>query len=114
MVSARRGFTLVEVLVAFMLFAIAWLGLVGMTAFATATLNTAAVRERAAVTVAALLDSLTLAPVAASGRALRDGLIIEWTASSLAGDEVRVRALGPRGVVVELVGRRLPLPASTP
>lgn len=110
MVSPRRsGFTLVEVVVALVLLAVAFLGLGAVASVGATSLHTALARERTVRHAAGLLDSLTFSTAPGAGSAVAGGVRYEWVAAAGAGAPLRVKATSLAGgrVLLELAGRRV-------
>ena len=74
----RRGFSLVEVLVALVVLEVGMLGAVGMTLQAQRTLRVAQTREAVTQAVEALADSLTRFGWTGAGRRLMDEGELSW------------------------------------
>ena len=73
-----RGFTLVEVLVALLLFEVGVLGMVGTLVLASRTLGAAERLDRAVVETQRVVDSLASAPSRMSGTATFPGGLLSW------------------------------------
>ena len=73
---SARGFTLIEVVVALVIFGIGWLGVAGMTVMASRTLREARLLEWAATVAGEVADSLASAGAADAGeRVLAEGRV---------------------------------------
>jgi prepilin-type N-terminal cleavage/methylation domain-containing protein len=94
--APRRGFTLVESLVALLLLGLAALASASTECWTARALARAEAREDAATAAEALLDSLVAAGSGAGGVVEREGLQLEWSAESRNGmTYLRVRATSP-------------------
>lgn len=85
MVSRRRGFTLVETLVAIVILTIGVLGATGTALWAMRVLRQAEAHHDAVLAGAMLLDSLAQIPDAGAGGATHDRIRAEWVRT---GDEL--------------------------
>lgn len=99
----RRGFSLVEVIVAMVLLSIAMLGVAASGIFAVHVQQQAAQREAAALRTQHVLDSLVANAVQGADREVADTHTLEWHAAAAS---VVVRATFPSGEVFELRARR--------
>jgi len=88
----RRGFSLLEVIVALTLLSIAMLAVASSGLLAARLLSQAEAAEMTAVRAQSVLDSLVINNVRGSGRLVADGYRIEWTAGDT---RVSVRAFHP-------------------
>lgn len=95
MVTPRRGagFTLLEVLIAFVVLEVGLLGAVGVLVLASGSLSRAALLERAFAEAAQVADSLSRRGGAPSGEVVRDGWRVRWETD--AGGLIRVTAAPP-------------------
>jgi prepilin-type N-terminal cleavage/methylation domain-containing protein len=84
MVSAHRGFGLVEVIVALALASVALLGVAGSTVLAGMLVRQARADERAAFEAMQVLDSLSNLVAPASGQRTVGRFQLIWTVSSTA------------------------------
>lgn len=94
--TARRGFTLVEAVLAVLLLGLAVLTAASADAWTARLLAGAEEREDAAAAATAVLDSIVAAGVPAAGAVNRDGLRLVWTVQR--ADDVatiRLRATAP-------------------
>lgn len=108
----RRGFTLVEVLVALILLEVGLLGVVGTLLLATRTLTHAELEERGAAVAERVLDSLSAAGVSSGeGRADVRGGEVRWRAS---GGVVHVEFGTERDSALVVVDGWTARPASAP
>lgn len=94
----RRGFTLVEVVVALLLVEVVVFGGIGLLAIASSTLTAAEELERAVALAEGVLDSLSLAPARDDGAASYLGGEVRWSvgadgATLVAATDSRGRAL---------------------
>ena len=85
----RRGFTLLEVIVALLLLQVAVVGAVGTLVLASRTLGEAEHVERAVLAAEGLLDSLAGSGSAKSGSRALAGGELEWFVDSVGGVLVR-------------------------
>ena len=85
----RRGFGLIEVIVATTLLGVGVLSIAAGAAFASRTVSIAETEEAAARLAAAVLDSLAVLPSWTGGTLAGDRLLARWDAGS-AGGEARV------------------------
>jgi prepilin-type N-terminal cleavage/methylation domain-containing protein len=96
----RRGFGLVELIVALTVFAIGILGLAGAAVLAHRSFNEADGIERATRLAEILLDSLVRADAAADGEVREPGVAARWTVaedSAIAVITLRVELSGGAG-----------------
>jgi prepilin-type N-terminal cleavage/methylation domain-containing protein len=91
----RRGFTLIEVVIALVVLELAVVGAAGLFVIASATLVGAERMERAAALAEGLLDSLAAESVPAPGEARLGWGDVRWNVG--AGGELTLVALGPAG-----------------
>ena len=108
--QSRRGFTIVELLVAIMLFSVGVLALAGTSASITAMTGTSAHRVRAAAAATShfeKLRSLSCAELADSKYAEEErGISTSWTANLIPFDHPRVAEVTMFVVVAERGGER--------
>lgn len=95
----KGGFTLLEVLVAFVLLELGLLGSVGLLLVASRSLTRAVLVERAAGEAAAVADSLSRNAVRGVGEVLREGWRVAW--EPVGGGSLRVMAMPADGDVRE-------------
>ncbi len=95
----RRGFSLVEVIVAMLLLSIALLGIAGTALLAARTLASGEISEQATQAAAATLDSLVLYHVRGTGAQSLAAYSLSWRADSVSA---HVRATFPGGSSFEL------------
>jgi prepilin-type N-terminal cleavage/methylation domain-containing protein len=99
----RRGFTLVEVLVALVVLEVGLLGVVGTLWLAAVTMSRAERTERGVAEVERVYDSLAAAELPGSGTREGVGGTLRW---EVAGRAVHVEyATGADSVLVRLEGR---------
>lgn len=82
MSSSRRGFTLMEVVMALLVLEMAVLGVLGTMALAARTLRRAERLEAATGRAEAVLDSLRRGAAPGSGRDVFDDVVVVWTVDS--------------------------------
>jgi hypothetical protein len=98
MVSRRDGFTLVEVLVAFVLLTVGVLGGMSMALLATRTLRVAEAHESAVGAAWAVLDSLVAVPDPVAGSRVAGSQVVQWSVQSQgAGRVIEVEVTYPEG-----------------
>lgn len=99
----RHAFTLVEVLVAIVVFSVGILGMAAMGTFLVTQVREAGAFTHAATLSATVLDSLRASPCSAvsGGTSTRGAAALRWTASPT-GPVVAVTA------IVTIAGRRVP------
>lgn len=95
----RRGFSLVEVIVAMVLLSIALLGIAGTALLAARMLSAGEIREQASRRAASVLDSLVLLHGNATGTRSYPGYRLTWSADSA---RVAVRVAFPDDTGIEL------------
>lgn len=100
----KRGFTLVEVLVALVVLEVGLLGVVGTVVLASRVLAAAEDRERALAGASLLLDSLAAAEGSGVGRASGPWGEIEWSRDGGALVTLRVLPRGGRPWIVQGAG----------
>jgi prepilin-type N-terminal cleavage/methylation domain-containing protein len=102
-VSARRGFSLLEVLVALTILQVGLLGVMGLFTLSANRLGHAVLVERAAAEVAVIADSLSGAAATRSGESVHGDWRITWQADEV-GLVVRaaLRARPAAGPVIEV------------
>jgi prepilin-type N-terminal cleavage/methylation domain-containing protein len=104
--TPRRGFTLVEVLVALVILEIGVLGAMSLLALAGRTMARAERLENAVAAVEGVADSLTLAAAIADGsRSLPGGATLEWRAAPGGAFSVRLDDAAGPGPSITLLGR---------
>jgi prepilin-type N-terminal cleavage/methylation domain-containing protein len=92
-IGARRGFTLIELIIAMVLLAIGLMALTGALAVALRETGSARVQHAALRRAEAVADSLVLVGAAGAGALRRPGLAVWWTPEPcVLGQCVRVRA----------------------
>jgi prepilin-type N-terminal cleavage/methylation domain-containing protein len=74
----RRGFSLIEVLIAMTLLSVALLGVAGSAAMASQVLRQAQMRERSTLEALQIIDSLTREPQPVPGQRLIGNLTLRW------------------------------------
>lgn len=82
----RRGFSLVELMVAMVLLAIGVLGLAGVSAYAVRQTNTAQARNAATLIAESRMEELrsrTCANVTAGTRTLPNGIVESWNVAAI-------------------------------
>ena len=99
----RRGFTLIEVMVALVILEVGLLGVVGTLVLASKTIATASLLERAVGQVEAVLDSLSQAGGVGGGNRVAPGGSVSWS----------VRPDGTASVMFEGDARQVSLEVST-
>lgn len=93
MTTTRRGFTLIELIIAMVLLAIGLMALTGALAVALRETGSARLQHAALRGAEAVADSLVLAGAAGAGSWPRAGFTVHWAPESCAlGTCVRVRA----------------------
>jgi len=102
----RRGFTLLEVVIALLVMELAVLGAVGVLTLASRTLARAEHLERAAAAVEGVMDSLTAEPEPTDGGLVVAGATISWAVD--ATGELALVALGVAGDTLVSVAAVLP------
>lgn len=80
--SARQGFSLIELIVALTVFAVGILGLAGAAAFAQRSFAAADAVERSTRVAAAVIDSLLREPDIEDGERATSGTILRWTVAT--------------------------------
>ncbi|MCG6954802.1 MAG: prepilin-type N-terminal cleavage/methylation domain-containing protein [Gemmatimonadetes bacterium] len=106
----RKGFTLVEVIVAIVVLEVGLLGVVGTLVLAAGNMRRAVSLERAVTEVELVYDSLTSAPSSGSGTASVPGGRLRWSVST--DGTVRVDALASSdSVLFTVLGRAVPVAA---
>lgn len=91
----RRGFTLLEIVIALLVLELAVIGAVGLFVLASATLVRAERIERAAALAEGVLDSLVLERSPVAGEAIHGGGHVRWKVGP--EGELSLFALGPAG-----------------
>ncbi|HSW31859.1 MAG TPA: prepilin-type N-terminal cleavage/methylation domain-containing protein [Longimicrobiales bacterium] len=99
----RRGFTLVEVLVALVVFEVGLLGVVGTLWLAAATLARAERTERGVAQLERLYDSLASVAAPASGTLVAPSGTVRWRPAG--GDLLLEWSSGPDSALVTLHAR---------
>jgi Tfp pilus assembly protein PilV len=99
--GARRGFTLIEVVVALVVLEVAVIGLVGTLALATATLTRAETLERAVATAEGVLDSIARGASAGADSLVSSAARVTWTVDDSGRVQLRARDAADR-VLFEL------------
>jgi Tfp pilus assembly protein PilV len=107
--AGRRGFTLLEVVMALLVLELAVLGAVGILVLASSTLGRAERLERAAALAEGVLDSLAVVSAPTDGRASYGAGDVLWAVNPVG--EVVVIALGPTGDTLFEFGSVLPPPS---
>jgi len=102
----RRGFTLLEVVVALLVLEVAVVGSVGALVLASQTLARAEALERAVATTEGVLDSLARTRSAGADSVILAAGTVSWTVDD--SGRVALRAVDPKGEVVLDVRSLLP------
>ena len=76
---SRRGFTLIEVMVALVILEVGLLGVVGTLVLASRTLARASLLERSVGQVESVLDSLAESRTSGMGELAAQGGVLSWT-----------------------------------
>ena len=105
----RRGFTLLEVVIALLVLEIAVVGAVGVLVLASSTLGRAERLERAAALAEGVLDSLAVVSAPMDGRASYGAGDVLWAVGP--GGEIAVIAFGPAGDTLFEIASVLPPPS---
>ncbi|NNF14299.1 MAG: type II secretion system protein [Gemmatimonadetes bacterium] len=107
MMMSRRGFTLIEVVVALLVLEMAVVGVLGTMALAARTLHRAERLEAATGRAEAVLDSLRRGASPASGMDAFDDVSMAWTVDTVG--RVELEAVDERGGLLLAVRTRVPL-----
>jgi prepilin-type N-terminal cleavage/methylation domain-containing protein len=99
----RRGFSLVEVIVAMALLSVGLLGIAATGLLAARLMNQAQLLEDAANRATSVMDSVAINNLVGAGAVQTSPYRLEWTASDSA---IVVRAVLPDGAVLQLDGVR--------
>ena len=86
----RRGFSLIEVLIAMTLLGIALLGVAGSAAMASQVMRQAQMRERSTLQALQIIDSLTRVPKPAPGQRTIGNLTVRWDITPTSGGAVAI------------------------
>ena len=89
----KRGFTLVEVLVALLIVEIGLMGALGLMVLGSRALTDAVEKERALSAFEAVADSLAWAPAATTGTRVEPWGVLRWSV----GDSGSIRITSVRG-----------------
>jgi prepilin-type N-terminal cleavage/methylation domain-containing protein len=108
----RRGFTLVEVLVALVVLEVGLLGVVGTLLLAATTMARARLLEAGVAAMERAYDSLQLAPGAGSGGGATEAGGIRWLVEG--GGNLLIEVRGPGDTLLAAVHGRLAGAGGTP